>query len=236
MSDAPPPPLPLFATLDASAEPEPPAGPAEARMAFLLRLRARGIADVDLLRALESAPREAFAPFRYRDLALRDVAIPLPCGQTMPEPWLVARMIEALDVAPGRQVLEIGSGTGYATAILAQLAGAVLSLERFRSLAIEAQGRLASLGFANVEVVWADGLTLPARTGPFDRILVHGAPPSPGVFASLLREDGVMVAGLRQERSSCVMRYMRGEDGSFSGEAICDGRLAPLIPGVSRAL
>ena len=97
-------------------------GEAEARaaqtlMAFLLRMRARGISDVAVLRALETTPRELFVPHRYRDLALRDIALPIPCGQTMPEAWLVARMMEALDLEPRHRLLEIGAGSGYATAM-----------------------------------------------------------------------------------------------------------------------
>jgi UDP-N-acetylenolpyruvoylglucosamine reductase len=95
---------------------------AQAVMAFLLRMRARGISDVAVLRALETTPRDLFVPHRYRDLALRDMALPIPCGQTMPEAWLVAVMMEALDLAPHHRVLEIGAGSGYATAIAARLA------------------------------------------------------------------------------------------------------------------
>jgi protein-L-isoaspartate(D-aspartate) O-methyltransferase len=227
--------LPLFAALETQPEADATPGPAEAKMGFLLRLRARGISDVNLLRALETAPREAFAPFRYRDLALRDVAIPLPCGQTMPEPWLVARMIEALDVEPACQVLEIGAGTGYATAILAQLAGSVLSLERFQSLAIEAQGRLQALGFANVEVLWADGLALTSQTESFDRILVHGVLEAPDPLTGLLREGGVMVAARRDGKAARIVRISKGEAG-VTEEFICVGRLQPLVSGISRAL
>ena len=117
-----------------------PQGNSQARMAFLLALRARGLADVAVLRALEIAPREVFVPRRHADLALRDIALPISCGQTMPEPYLVGRMMEALDVRSDHCTLEIGAGSGYATAILAQLSGIVLSYERFRSLALEAQG------------------------------------------------------------------------------------------------
>ena len=120
---------------------------AQAVMAFLLRLRARGIADVTVLRALETVPRERFVPHRYRDLALRDIALPIACGQTMPEAWLVARMMEGLDLAPNHRVLEVGAGSGYATAILARLAGEVVSCEIFEPLAVECAQRLARLGF-----------------------------------------------------------------------------------------
>ena len=147
---------------------------AQARMAFLLGLRGRGISDIAVLRALEVAPRESFVPRQYADLAWRDIALPIACGQTMPEPWLVARMMESLGVSAAHRVLEIGSGSGYATAILAQLAGEVVSFERYRSLAVEARTRLEALGFSNASIHWDDGLAAAAEAGRFDRILVHG--------------------------------------------------------------
>src|SRR5271163_5290655 len=118
---------------DAAANPE-----AEERAQFMLRLRARGIDDLRLLRALERAPRALFMPQRYSDIAARDIALPIGCGQTAPPPSIVAAMIETLDVQPGAQVLEIGGGTGYASALLAQMAGEILSLERCETLAVEA--------------------------------------------------------------------------------------------------
>ena len=142
--------------------------------AFLLRLRSRGISDIGVLRALEMVPRDAFVPHRYLDLALRDVALPIGCGQTMPEPFLVARAMEALSLSPGHRVLEIGTGSGYSAAVIARLAAEVVSLERFQTLALEASTRLADLGIQNARVLWADGLALPEGLGLFDRVVVHG--------------------------------------------------------------
>src|SRR3984893_14023500 len=116
---------------------------AQNKAAFLMDLRARGIEDLNLLRALEIVPREIFVPHRFADLARRAIALPLRCGQTLPEPWLTARVVEALAPLPRRRLLEIGAGTGYATALLARLTREVLSIERFKSLAIEAEARLA---------------------------------------------------------------------------------------------
>ncbi len=148
---------------------------AQAKAAFLLVMRARGIQDVNVLRALETVPREIFVPHRYQDLARRHLALPLRCGQTLPEPFLAARMIEALELAAHHRVLEIGAGSGYATALIARIAREVVSIERFQSLAIEAAARLARLGFDRASVVWGDGLAVPPEAGPFDRIIVQGA-------------------------------------------------------------
>lgn len=168
---------------------------AEAKAAFHLRLRARGVRDLAVLRAFEIVPRARFVPERYAALAARDLPLPIPCGQTTHEPWRLARAVEALGVEPGHRVLEIGSGSGYVTAVLAQLAGEVLGLERWADLAMAAQGRLAGLGAANATVVWADGLAVQQEVGRFDRILVHAALPDRVDLTGLLAHAGRLVAG-----------------------------------------
>ena len=208
----------------------------QAKMEFVLGLRVRGISDVNVLRALELVPREAFAPHKYRDLALRDVALPIPCGQTMPEPFLVARMIEALRVEPGHRVLEIGTGSGYATAILASLGAKVDSFERFKSLALAAQTRLEQLSPDNIKVIWGDGLALPADSGPYDRILVHGVlPHAPEHFIELLTEGAVIVAGQRVEDLTKIVRYAHKLSG-FERYEIGLARMPALLTGVSQVL
>src|SRR5947209_15788299 len=154
----------------------------ENRAALLLKLRTQGIRNTDVLRAIEPIPREMFVPHQLGDLAQRDLPLPIACGQTMSEPSLVARMLEALDVRGEHRVLEIGTGSGYVTAILASLAGEVVSIERFHTLAAGARTRLEALGFDKVEVICADGFAA-GIVGSFDRILVHLA--LDGVPASL---------------------------------------------------
>src|SRR5947209_13943797 len=118
----------------------------ENRAALLLKLRIQGIRNVDVLRAIETIPREMFVPHQFADLAQRDLPLPIACGQTMSEPSLVAGMLEALDLNGNHRVLEIGTGSGYVTAILAILAKNVVSIERFHTLASGARTRLESLG------------------------------------------------------------------------------------------
>ena len=131
-------------------------------------LRARGIQDLNLLRALEIVPREIFVPHRFADLARRPISLPLRCGQTLPEPWLAARMIEALAPARDHRVLEIGTGSGYATALLARLSREVLSIERFQSLAIEAGGAARPARRSPMPaVVFGDGLAISPNDWPF---------------------------------------------------------------------
>ena len=210
---------------------------AQALMAFLLRLRARGISDLSVLRALEVVPRDVFVPHRYRDLALRDIALPIPCGQTMPEAWLVARMMEGLDLAPSHRVLEIGAGSGYATAILAQLAGEVVSCEIFDPLAVECAGRLSRLGLANVKILQGDAFELLPNLGLFDRVLVHGViDGAPQALMECLAQQGVILLGRRGPRASAVLtRIAHQKSGDFQETALCPCRLGALTgPEASR--
>jgi protein-L-isoaspartate(D-aspartate) O-methyltransferase len=212
----------------------------EERVQFVLRLRARGIRDLRLLRALERAPRALFMPQRYGDIAARDIALPIGCGQTAPPPSIVAAMIEALDPKPGQRILEIGAGTGYAAALLAQLAGEVVSLERIQTLALEAAARLKAFGLANVRVAWADALALDPSGGLFDGVLVHALiePPAPRL-TDLLAEDGSLVAAvadgaLGEQR---IVRLTREASGGIAVSARGAARtFMPLVEGLARAL
>jgi protein-L-isoaspartate(D-aspartate) O-methyltransferase len=212
----------------------------EERVQFVLRMRARGIRDLPLLRALERAPRALFMPQRYGDIAARDIALPIGCGQTAPPPSILAAMIEALDPQPGRRVLEIGTGTGYAAALLAQLTGEVVSLERIQTLALEAAARLEAFGLANVRVAWADGLAVDPKGGLFDGVLVHAliATPVPRL-TDLLAEGGSLVAAAADEASGeqRIVRLSRQASGEIAVSARGAARtFMPLVAGLARAL
>jgi len=224
----------------ANAEGDAASARAEEKAAFLLNLRAEGIRDLDLLRALERVPREMFVPHRLVDLARRDLALPIGCGQTLSEPSLIARMIAALGLERHHRVLEIGTGSGYATAILAEIAEQVISIERFQTLAIAARLRLQRLGNANAAVICADGLVVPVEAGPFDRILVHGcAEEPPQRLIDLLADDGRIVMA-RPDRSTpsrqVLIELRRGADGKLSESEVCACRLQALVPGLARVL
>ncbi|MGP8232691.1 MAG: protein-L-isoaspartate(D-aspartate) O-methyltransferase [Methylovirgula sp.] len=224
----------------AVAEEDAAAARAEEKAAFLLRLRSSGIRDLNLLRALEKIPREMFVPHRFVDLARRDLALPIGCGQTLSQPSLVARMIAALGVAREHRVLEIGTGSGYATAILAEIGAQVVSIERFQTLAIAARLRLERLGKQNVEVIFADGLAVPAAAGPFDRILIHArldeVPPS---LVALLVTDGRIVAA-RPDREvawrQMLIELRRDAGGNLVETELGPCRLPALLPGTAQVL
>jgi protein-L-isoaspartate(D-aspartate) O-methyltransferase len=230
--------------LIAFEEPLPPATEespdAQNKAAFLMDLRARGIQDLNLLRALENVPREIFVPHRFADLARRPISLPLRCGQTLPEPWLAARMIEALAPARDHRVLEIGTGSGYATALLARLAREVLSIERFQSLAIEAETRLARLAIGNAAVAFGDGLAILPGIGPFDRIIVQGLLTEiPENLLAVLAVGGLLVAARPDPKSATrqqIVRITRNKAGSIEETPVCASRLQALLPGEALAL
>jgi protein-L-isoaspartate(D-aspartate) O-methyltransferase len=215
---------------------------ARERAQFMLLMRARGVRDLELLRALERAPRALFMPQRYGDIASRDIALPIGCGQTAPPPSMVAAMIEALALTPHHRVLEVGAGTGYATALIAQLAREVMTLERCRSLALEAATRLESFGVANVRVVWADAFASNAPVGPFDRIIIHALIEEPADrLTEKLAADGLLVAARIVERDGGreqrIVRIARQSGGGFVSDDVGPARsLAPLLQGLSRGV
>jgi protein-L-isoaspartate(D-aspartate) O-methyltransferase len=170
--------------------------PIEERAALALQLRSASVRDVAVMNAFERVPREFFTPHRFRDLANRNMALPIGCGQTMPAPADLARRLEALGAAPDHRVLEIGAGSGYSAAVLSRLAKEVMSIERFETLAIEAASRLSALAIGNALVLCADGLA-PARSmGLFDRIIIHlSLDEPPMAVLDLLAPGGVMVFG-----------------------------------------
>ena len=222
--------------MPSSSTPEPAAdeSEAEAKAAFHLLMRARGVRDLRVLRAFELVPRASFVPPAFLALAGRDLPLPIGCGQTLLAPSLVARMIEALGVAPHHRVYEVGSGTGFATAILASLAEEVIGVERFHSLAQSAQRRLAERDLDNAAVTWGDGLVLPANVESFDRIIVHGVTAAADALAARLKGDGVLVCVERTEAGAQrVVRLVRGE---LRRLEICPCRVQEMIPGAAATL
>src|SRR3954451_4097540 len=144
--------------------------------AFILALRARGVRNTAVRGAMERARRELFAPRRFAELARTDVALPLPCGQTMTAPSVVAAMLIALGAESGGRALEIGTGSGWVTAALVKLGCRVHTVERYATLAESAAARFAVAGVAGaVTLAVGDGLAPDAVEGRFDRILVNGA-------------------------------------------------------------
>ncbi len=216
------------------------ASEAEERAQFTLAMRVKGIENLDLLRALERVPRALFMPQRFADISGRDIALPIGCGQTSQPPSIVAAMIAALDVQPSDTVCEIGTGTGYCTALLAQFAKEVMSVERFQTLAVEASARVRAFGLPHVEILWADGFEQHSNGRRFDKVIAHGivAPPA-RAFLDLLAPEGAMVAALAEpgRAEHRIVRLTLDAEGPVRMTDCGRARgLRPLERGLSRAL
>lgn len=211
--------------------------PPQEKMQFQLALRRRGVSDLAVLRAMEDVPREQFVAAGDRADAYRDVALPIDCGQTISQPSVVAYMSEQLQSKPFHRVLEIGTGSGYQAAVLSHLAGDVVTVERFRLLAERARERLARLGCRNVEVVLADGCSIPDELGHFDRILVTAALPDiPEALVARLQPDGVLVAPVGpQSGPQALVRLRKTKDGVDRAELI-EVRFVPALSGIAREI
>jgi protein-L-isoaspartate(D-aspartate) O-methyltransferase len=193
------------------------------------QLRSRGIRDPRVLAAMGKVPREEFISSEdFRD-AYGDHPLPIGAGQTVSQPYIVAAMVEALEVRPAHHVLEVGTGTGYQAAILAELAAEVWTIERHEELATKAQEILARLGYANVHVIHGDGsLGLPNRA-PFEGILVAAAAPQiPESLVAQLADGGRLVVpvGTRAEQQVHLMRKL-GNEIVVTTHDLC--RFVPLV-------
>jgi protein-L-isoaspartate(D-aspartate) O-methyltransferase len=202
---------------------------------LLMELRRAGIADQRVLNAIERVPRELFVPATFADQAYENVALPIGHGQTVSQPLVVAQMTALLEVGERHKVFEIGTGSGYQTAVLARLCRRVFSIERYRPLLREAEQRLASLRLHNITCRFGDGTKGWPEQAPFDRIVVTAAAPElPAILAESLAPDGVLVAPVGEDRrDQRLLRIRRGASG-FTTEELGAVRFVPLVAGLPR--
>jgi protein-L-isoaspartate(D-aspartate) O-methyltransferase len=206
-------------------------------MQFMLTLRQRGIGDAAVLRAMDEVPREYFVEGQFLDAAYADRALPIACGQTISQPYVVAYMTEQLGVQPNHRVLEVGTGSGYQAAVLSRLAGEVITIERFRTLADAARSRLETLGYRNVEVRLGDGLAGASDRAPFDRIIITAASETvPEAPIEQLAEDGVMMLPLGPHAGPQNLVRLTKTEGKIRQEELIPVRFVPLLPGKAREL
>jgi len=213
--------------------PESPASYSSLRQQMVTQqLRARGVSDERVLAAMERVPRHEFAPERYRDQAYEDHPLPIAEGQTISQPYIVAVMLQDLELSPQDRVLEIGTGSGYVTALLAELTASVVSIERHASLADSARAKLTAIGYGNVRVLTGDGAEGFADVAPYDAILVSaGAQQMPPILLSQLAERGRMIipVGAGDTQQLWLVYKEHGETRTQFRE-LC--RFVPLLPGV----
>lgn len=211
---------------------------AETRLArLILSLRSQGVSDPSVLAAIESTPRDLFTPDLFQERAWEDSALPIACGQTISQPFIVGLMTQALGIERRDRVLEIGTGSGYQTTILSKLARLVYTVERYRTLMREAEGRFKQLGLTNVITRFGDGGLGWPEQAPFDRILVTAAAPDePKALLSQLKPTGVLVAPIGRGPVQSLRRYVGDGQGGFTMEVLTDVRFVPLLDGVAKEL
>lgn len=199
------------------------------------QLRGGGIRDERVLAAMGSVPRELFVPPRRRDSAYTDGALPIGCGQTISQPWVVAAICEALELKGGEEVLEVGTGSGYSAAVLAELASTVVSVELVPELAERARETLAGLGYENVEVRTGDGSGEVGAPQSYDAIAVHAAAPSlPPALARAVRPGGRIVIPIAEGDADMLVAFQRTDDGrsdepQLKRRSIAPCRFVPLL-------
>jgi protein-L-isoaspartate(D-aspartate) O-methyltransferase len=198
------------------------------------QLRERGIEDERVLEAMGAVPREEFVPERRRELAYADAALPIGSEQTISQPWIVAAILQALDLQGTERVLEIGTGSGYSTCLLGRLADHVISIERHSSLARGAAEHLRACEAHNVELMVGDGSRGVPDRGPFDAIAVHAAAPAPPpALVAQLADGGRMVVPVAgpagHEAEGETLTLLRRHGAELESTAITPCRFVPLI-------
>lgn len=209
----------------------------EAIVALMLRLREIGIVEPEFLKLIESVPHEQFVPVRYYDHAWKPQAFPIACGQSMLSPDTTIRLVAALNVSASHSVLEIGTGSGYQTALLARMAKKVFSVDRYQSLIDAAKNRLDSMGLLNVTLVQADGAAGSVGQGLYDRILIDSAFDSmPRFLLDQLVSGGVVVTIIGPPNGEQMAVRLTKIGSRFDRTDLFPVRSNPLEQGLARAL
>jgi len=208
-----------------------------AKIELVMALRRQGIKDKRVLNAIERIPRELFVDPNFQKQAYDDHALPIECGQTISQPYVVAYMTEQLHVGERMKVLEVGTGSGYQAAVLAKLCRRVYTVERYRTLLKDALKRFDQLQIHNITAKAADGMLGWPEQAPFDRIIVTAASTSvPITLVEQLKVGGIMIVpvaipGGRGEQH--LVRIERTEEG-VKREELIPVRFVPLVEGVAR--
>ena len=204
----------------------------EQKMQFILSIRSKGVVDNNVLKALETVNREQFLKGLFAQRAYEDTPLPIECGQTISQPSIVGLMTQALRITNRDKILEIGTGSGYQTAILSKLARRIYSVERFKPLYEEARAIFRKLQLNNITSLWGDGSQGVVEQQPFDRIIVTAAAEDPPpTLLNQLKIGGIMIIPVGQ--SDEIQKLIRVErtEKNFKYEDLCDVRFVPLLEG-----
>lgn len=206
----------------------------EKKARLIMELRGLGISDTATLSAIEAVPREIFLPEALHQHAYDNVSLPISHGQTISQPFIVARMTEALNLSGKERVLEIGTGSGYQAAVLTYLCRRVYTIERLRPLLVEAERRLNLLRITNLTAMHGDGALGWKDAAPFDRIIMTcAAPVRPATLIQQLKPSGMLVAPVNVSTGEQVIRsYLLREDGAVDTADIVPARFVPLVTNV----
>ena len=203
------------------------------KIRLIMELRQQGISDTRVLSALERIPREQFVQESFRDQAYENIALPISHGQTISQPYVVAYMTEALKVGPRMKVLEVGTGSGYQSAVLAPLCRRLYTIERHRGLLNAAERHLAKLRQSNITTRVGDGYKGWPEQAPFDRIIVTAAAPEiPPVLIDQLAPGGILVIPVgRSSDEQNIVRVTKRDDHEIERETLLPVRFVPLVAG-----
>lgn len=208
---------------------------AQDQIGLIMQLRRRGIRDTRVLRAMELVPRDLFVDPSFLKQAYQDIALPIDCGQTISQPYVVAFMTEKLGVEEDHKVLEVGTGSGYQAAVLSKLCRHVYTIERYRELQKLADEHFEELGLDNISTIIGDGWIGWPPQAPFDRIIVTAAAPEvPAALVAQLKVGGRMIIPIGEDRDSqsLVQVDKIGEDeDDFSEKSLLPVRFVPLVKG-----
>ncbi|MBY3235714.1 protein-L-isoaspartate(D-aspartate) O-methyltransferase [Rhizobium laguerreae] len=205
--------------------------------ALVLRLRAEGISDLDLLTAVEQTQRSLFVPPQFADDAYSSRTIPIECGSFLEGIDFAVRILHHLKLKPGQRVLEIGTGSGFTAAVMGRLAERVLSIDRYKTLTSAAQRRMESLGLRSVVIRQADGSAGMQGEGTFDRILVTAAfNAMPRFYTDQLVSGGLMIAPLMISENECRMVRLTKTGSRFEREELFEAPYLPIVPRLASLL
>lgn len=204
------------------------------RLRLLMEMRGDGVTDSRVLGAIEKVRREVFVPPTFRDQAYENRPLPIGSGQTISQPSVVAFMTQSLQVGSRMKVLEIGTGSGYQTAVLAQLCGRVYTIERIRDLLTEAEARFAELRISNITTRLGDGARGWPEQNSFDRIIVTAAASDevPNALFEQLDPDGILIAPVgASPHDQHLYKFTFDSDGAIVRERLWHVRFVPLVGG-----